>query len=231
VIKAYHQVGTDAMRSKERAELFDHILQIGAVLPAIERVKRREMENECFTDESMVEPIRHRFKSATGKAMDALEEMAKEIIDRLPEEGTTHTLFNCTDLLAGDMGRIFLSIGGWYTGFKNGFVYDAGDLLMRGARFRPVDFLGHFDAAIREAVKHGYKTVTEARGVIESMIYGEIADRSYTGKEGLDDLEDCLAGAGDYQDNRGCRSGEITWGGRLPVKWALEAWRKGKKVW
>jgi hypothetical protein len=102
---------------------------------------------------------------------------------------------------------------------------------MRGARFRPFDFLASFDAAIREAVKHRYKTVKEARGVIESMIYGEIEDRSYTGKEGLEDLEDCLAGAGDYQGSRGCRSGEITWDGQLPAKWALEAWREEERVW
>lgn len=220
------------MSPKKRAELFDHILRLGTILPAIERVKRREMQDECFSPlEIHGAPIRHKFEGATRKAMAALEEMAQEVIDQLPEKGTTHTLFNCTDLLAGDLDRLFLSIGGWYTGFKNGFIYDAQDLLMRGARFRPFDLLGHFNSAITEAVKLNYKTVKEARGVIESMIDGEIQDRSYTGKEGLDDLDACLAGAGDYQDNPRCRRSEIVWEGRLPVSLAVEAWRNEEQVW
>jgi hypothetical protein len=231
MIKAYHQVGTDSMSSGKRAELFDRILKLGTILPAIERVQRREMKNECFSPlESYGEPIWSKFQLATRKAMAAIEKMAKEVIEQLPEEGTTHTLFNCTDLLAGDLGRLFLSIGGWYTGFKNGFVYDAQDLLMRGAMFRPFDLLGHFNSAITEAAKLNYKTVGEARGVIESMIYGEIEDRSYTGKEGIDELDACIAGAGDYQDKPGCPSGEIVWEGRLPVSLATEAWRDEEQI-
>lgn len=232
MIRAYHQVGTDSMSPKKRAELFDHIVKLGALLPAMERVKRLEMKNECFSSASHYgATIQDKFKDATKNARKALKEMAQEVIAQLPEEGTTHTLFNCTDLLAGDMGRIFLSIGEWYTGFKNGFVFDAHDLLMRGARFRPLDLLGHFNSAITEAVKYSYKTVRESRYLIENMIYGEVQDRSYTGQEGIDELEECLAGAGDYENRKGCPGAEIVWEGRLPVSLAMGAWRDEEQVW
>jgi len=119
VIRAYHQVGTDAVPGDDRALLLDRILEEGFVSPATERVKRAEMEEECFGD-AYVEPLDIRFQHASREGLRALREMARDVIGRLPEEGTTHTLFNCVDLLAGDLGRIFLSLGNWYQGIPNG---------------------------------------------------------------------------------------------------------------
>lgn len=227
IIKAYHQVGTDSMSPRERAALLGQILEIGAILPAVERVQHKEMYNECFSEtQTETSTIYGRFRSATPKAVKALEEMAFEWIEKLPEEGTTHTLFNCVDLLAGDLGNIFLSLGTWYQ-IPNGLVYDAEDLIRRGARFRPFDLLAHFESAIREAISHPYSTVREARNLIESMIHGELEERSLSGKAAISELRNCVAGAEHYK-NPGCPSGEIAWPGRLPVGWALEVWQEGR---
>lgn len=229
MIKAYHQVGTDAMSSEERAQLLNFILRVGTILPATHRVKRQEMVDECFEIKfESTDPIYRKFKDATPKAMKALEQMAREWVNRLPEEGTVHTLFTCTDLLAGDLDNIFLSVEGWHQAIDNGFVFDAEELLRNGAHFRYTDFLGRFSDAIEEAIKHDYPTVKEARWMIEGLLTGVLDDRATRGEEGIYDLRDCIAGAGDYEGARGCYKGEVVWTGPLSVDLATEIWREGE---
>ena len=232
LIKAYHQVGTDSMSSEDRAGLLDLILGIGDVLPATQRVQRKEMYDECFNMKSEVtDPIYRKFPDATPKAMKALEQMAREWVNRLPEEGSAYSLFNCTDLLAGDLDNIFLSVDSWYQAVDNGFVFDAEELLLKGAHFRHTDLLGHFDEAIQEAVGRDYPTVKEARWMIEGLLTGVLDDRATRGKEGIFDLWDCVEAAGDYEGSSpGCHRGEVVWTGPLPVDLAIEIWREGKLI-
>jgi len=224
VIRAYHQVGTDAVPGDDRALLLDRILEEGFVSPATERVKRAEMEEECFGD-AYVEPLDIRFQHASREGLRALREMARDVIGRLPEEGTTHTLFNCVDLLAGDLGRIFLSLGNWYQGIPNGLVYDARDLLMRGARFRYEDFLRDFGEAAEDAAGIEYDSLEEARQAVERALDHVIEEQSRSGKEGAGDLESFVSASHGQVGHS-----EIVWDGRLPTDLALEVWMEGKKL-
>ena len=224
VIRAYHQVGTDAMTGDDRAYLLDRILEEGFVRPATERVKRSEMEEECFGD-AYVEPLDVRFQQASAEGLRALQEMARDVIGRLPREGTTHTLFNCVDLLAGDLGRIFLSLGDWYQRIPNGLVYDARELLLLGARFRYEDFLRDFGQTIEDAAAIEYDSVEEARRSIERALGHVIGEQSRSGKEGAGDLESFVSASRGQVGHS-----EIVWEGRLPTDLALEVWMEGKKL-
>jgi len=218
-IKAYHQVGTDSMTSQARAKLLERIIELGAVVPATERVQRREMHEECFGDAEDFN-IYGRFRGATPNALRAIEDMARERVDRLPANGMRHTLFTCVDVLAGDLGRIFFTIGKWYA-IRNGLVFDAREPLMNGAQFRPEDLLRDFSDAITAAAKLEWPTVAEARGAIESMLQSVFEENTLTGDEGVLKLEDC----------GGCPQAEIAWEGPVPVDMAIEVWREGKRLW
>ena len=223
LIKAYHQVGGDDKTPAERKTFLAQILRLGEIIPAIERVQRREMYNECFTEEAQgAHSIRELSRGRFGpEAREALTIMANEEISLLPEKGTTHTMFNCLDLIAGDFERIFLSIGDWYN-FPNGFVFDAEELIKDGAAYRPRDILGYYGGAIEEVGKFTYDSVEDARRAIEEAIEQVRYDHESTGKEALTLLRaDCSA--------EGC-PGEIVWPGSLPLGRSIEMWREGRKT-
>ena len=223
LIKAFHQVGGDDKTPAQRKTFLDQILKIGEIVPAIERVQRQEMFNECFTDEAQgahsIRELSHgRF---SFEAKEALTIMANEKLSLLPEDGTTHTMFNCLDLIAGDFERIFLSVKDWYN-FPNGFVFDAERLIRDGAAYRPRDILGYYGSAVEEVGKLTYDSVDDARREIEGAIEQVQYDHETTGKEALYLLRaDCAA--------EGC-PGEIVWPGPLPLGLAIEMWREGRKT-
>lgn len=222
LIKAFHQVGGDDKTPAERKTFLEQILKLGEIIPAIKRVQRREMYNECFTEEAQgghsVDALRH---GAGPEFRDALTLMAREKIDLLPVEGTTHTMFNCLDLIAGDFERIFLSIRDWYN-FPNGFVFDAEQLIRDGATYRPRDILGYYGGALEEIGKFTYDSVEDARRAIEEAIGQVRYDHETDGKEAIYLLRaDCSA--------EGC-PGEIVWPGSLPLGLAIEMWREGRKA-
>mgnify|MGYP003575279727 CR=1 FL=1 len=223
LIKAFHQVGGDDKTPAERKAFLDQILALGEIIPAIERVQRREMYNECFTSEAQgghsVDALRH---GAGPEFRDAVTLMAREKVELLPEDGTTHTMFNCLDLIAGDFELVFLSIGDWYN-YPSGFVFDAEALLMSGARYRSKDLLGYYGGALEEVGKYTYDSVEDARREIEDALKQVQYDRESTGKEAIYLLRSDCSG------KQGC-PGEIVWPGSLPLGLAIETWREGRKM-
>lgn len=220
-VLAYHQVGTDSMESSIRAALLNEILRIGAILPATARVKRREMWEECFTPESQTFPLYARFNRATPKALAALQALASEVVSRLPEEGATHTLFNCVDVLAGDLDRVFLAVGAWFGPFANGFVFDAGQLISAGARVRLSDLFHDFNQAIRRASRQSYRSTAAATRAIQGAIERVLDERTLEDEPAILALHDCAKRPGTC---------ELTWDGPLPINLAVEVWREGKLV-
>lgn len=230
-IKAYHQVGTDAMEPRDRADLLDRVIAAGVIVPATERVMADEMWQECFGDTKSL-MLEQAFREATPRAAEALREMAMAWIGALPEAGTRHTLFTCGDVVAGELDRIFMSVSKWYGGIPNGFVFDARRLILHGARFRARDLLPRFSSAIREVAVRDFDAVPDARLAIEEAVRGEIESWSWTGDEGVHELENCHAAKLFYSEmKKGCPAGEIVWEGRLPLEHATEAWREGKRLW
>jgi hypothetical protein len=220
-IKAYHQVGGDDRTPAERKAFMDQILDLGRIVPAIERIQRREMYNECFTEEAQGSQDIASFTAASEESRQALAEMAREKIALLPVEGSTHTMFNCMDLIAGDFERIFLSVADWYN-YANGFVFDAEGLLMGGASYRPRDLLGFYRFKVEQAAAFTYDSVEDARREFEQIIEDVRENNEFTGKEAVTLLRvDCARG--------GC-PGEIVWPGSLPLGLAIEMWREGRRT-
>lgn len=228
MIKAYHMVGSDEWEPDQLAAAMDEITEIGRLIPAIDRLDRREMEKECFTGKNRGSTIKQKWPKATPKALEALEELAREEIRKLPDSGITHSLFNCADVLAGDLEVIFLRPGGWYS-VPNGFVFDARELIEHGACFRPHDLLGEYVNALSVVVEHKYRSVAGAREEIVAMMDLVKGEMQYCGKDAYKVLEACMKGKGVCKD-RWANDHEIVYPGVLDLDLAIEVWVNGKRV-
>lgn len=225
MIKAYHMVGSDSWCEEDRIEALHEIMSVGEIMPASQRLDRCEMVKECFSGEE-TEVITKKFGKVTPKVRAALKEMVQEKLDELPDSGLTQSLFNCTDLLVGDLDLVFLRPGDWYA-VPNGFVYDAKELLENGARFRPNDLLGEFHSAIKIVVRQQYRSVKEARVEIEAMIDLVKGELEYSGKGAIEVVKACLEGKGICKDKF---LYEIVVPGALPTAMAIEIWEEGKRI-
>jgi len=216
--------------------MFDKVRKVGAILPATSRIPAFEMEKECFTTETGTNPIWDLYPSKSPEFGKALEEIARERISELPARGSGKSLFNCTDLIAGDLDLVFLSVGGWYMMEEgegedagNGFVFDATQLLEEGGMFRTFDLLGFFGSALEQLASMRYASVAEAKEDIRMALKEIMETRQLSGEDAIGDIWDCVGKAGDYSGNKIC-PGEIVWPGPLSLELALEGWRDGKKV-
>jgi hypothetical protein len=222
-IKAYHQVGSEEWSPDELSEVLEDVIDAGRIEPASQRLDRHEMEAECFTAPERGATLKQRFEDASPQVMAALEAIAREKIRELPESGVTQSLFNCLDLIGGDLERVFLMPGGWYS-VPNGFVFDAEELLMRGGKFRKDDLLGGYAAVIEGASEERLRSVAAAKRYIERELKDIHTYFEYTGHEGVEEMRQTLR-----HPSPGARP-EIVWSGSLPLKMAKEAWRNGRNV-
>lgn len=217
MIKAYHQIGSDDWSGLERARAFDHVVSLGRIEPAILRLDRREMKRECF-DAARGGDLVGRYPKAKPVALKALEEIAREKLQELPESGFTRSMFNCLDLIAGDLELVFLRPHGWYS-VDNGFVFDAEELIHEGARFRRQDMLGFYANVTGYLVGRRFSSVRSAKKAINKTFEGLHFDYELRGQDAIVAMH-----RGDVSDN------EIVWPGELPLSLAIEAWRNGERV-
>jgi len=218
MIKAYHQVGSDEWDPEELRDGLAEVLSQGRIEPASMRMDRHEMEVECFSGKSRGGTLRQKFPKGDPKVWKALEQLAREKIEALPDSGFTHGLFNCLDLIAGDFDFIFMRPGGWYS-VDNGFVFDAEQLLKKGAYYRQSDLLRGYHVAVEGVLKDRHDSVDAAREDLELEL-GAIQDHfQSTGREAIRSLRQ---GAGP--------NAEIVWRGPLPLDLAIEVWENGKDI-
>lgn len=229
MIKAYHQVGSEQWNDAQLREVLEGVLSRGKIEPAITRLDRGDMEKECFTGLDRGATIDQRFEGANPKVLAALKAIARDKLKKLPRSGLVQSLFNCVDLIAGDLELIFLKPEEWYS-LQNGFVFDAEELLRKGARFRPTDLLGNYNYVIEQLAYQNFRTVTEAREAVEEALRDERDTRELTGQEGIWDLKECIEHAGDYSGEEGTCNGEIVWRGALPLDLAIEVWQNGEEI-
>ena len=227
MIKAYHMVGSDEWSEEERTEALHEIISVGEIRPAITRLDPSVMEHECFSERSGYS-IYERFPKASKTALKALEEIAKSKIRKLPETGFTQSLFNCLDLLVGDLELVFLSLGNWYC-VPNGFVFDAKELLAEGARLRPTDLLGEYSQALQVVVNQKYKSVKEAKDEIRAMIDLVRAEIEYSGTGAYEVLDLWEKREGGFSGKKHLHP-EVVWKGALPIGMAIEVWEEGRKI-
>lgn len=226
MIKAYHMVGSDDWESEERVEALHEIISVGEIRPAVTRLDRSSMRDECYSKE-IGSTLHDKFPKAGKKAYQAMKEMVEEKLEELPESGFTQSMFNCLDLLVGDLEFVFMSLGNWYSS-DNGFVFDAKQLLAEGAIFRPIDLLGEYDNALSVVVNQKYDSVKEARVEIDAMLELVRSQMEYKGRGAYKVLQACMERKGPCTKTH--RPPELVWRGALPVAYAIEVWEEGKKI-
>lgn len=222
MIKVYHAIGTGRYRETSpelEAELFDAIAAQGSIFPASYRVQRAQMYDRCL---GLDRKVFRTCAKDSAKAFEAIREMAEEVVERLPVDGDPHTKFTCLDLLAGDLDRIFLTVERWFGNIKNGFVFNAEQLIEHGAVVRDHDLLDEIHGAVERACQKSFATVSGARRSIEQSIRKTINAHTYQGSAAMELLLDCV------QDPP-CIA-ELVWKGPLPLDIAIEAWRAGSRV-
>lgn len=222
MIRAYHAVGT-GRHEGGGSDLFDRILAEGVLWPASHRLSRAEMENRCFDPKHpRGQPFTEEFRLADPNTLKALTEMAREVTRKLPADGDPHTKFTCLDLLAGDLGLIFMTVDRWFGNIQNGFVFDAEELIRHGAKVRDRDVMDDIHRAIAQVSHKEFKTVAGARRSMERAIHQAVSAHTLHGEAALEEIRYCT-------QNPPC-SAELVWRGPLTLDAAAEAWRDGVRV-
>lgn len=218
-MKAYHFV-------LGGAKAIDKILSEGEILPAIYRLDPHEMQDRCldvldtFEYAAQKDPSK---EAAVVAVKELIDERIGEIYvaqDQIPSvEGGTR--FRCEDLLAGDLGWVFLSPKDWayelygVSFHPNGFVFNVRTLLKEGGMLRNADLISLYELAMTDLVwGESYDTVTEAKRVLENKL-----TRIQAGHE-----TNKIPVGGPPP------ASELVFPGALPVEWAVEIWRDGERI-
>lgn len=227
MIKAYHSTRT--------VEVLEKILAQGAILPGIYRRSEEAIRATCGKD---VKAYDIHF-GPNPVALRALNQLMDEFIEDHAEilsEKAGPTALRCSDILAGDAGRVFLSAYRWTLAgdiekrsfAKTGLAFDAEDLVRKGAAVRPYDLYGGFDQVLKEEFKKRYASAERAMESVATELASVIEDGSLHGDEAIAYLhkgleDDQIAYELEQEDI------EVVWDGPLPVEWAVEEWRNGRR--
>jgi len=216
------------------------VLHQGEILPSSERVDpsvfmwdcqntmneiRREIE---FND---LEPNENTFAALydwADQEVQSLEEWQREIGT---EETHRETEFYCIDLLAGDLDRVFLSVGNWvrWAPSHTGFVFDAEELVWKGAGIRTTDLSLAYMAALQRVLMKLFRSKGEAREAFEGGLQKVVRANTSWKKEAKDWLRMSSRSLTKAALPEGGMA-ELVWEGSLPLKLAIEVWREGRRV-
>lgn len=216
MVKAYHTVlgGPENVR---------RILEEGAIRPASERMDPEKANAIC---DDLLTQVTWPGTKVIPKAAEAFKELLEiRLQDLRPVPPyTTRTEFQCDDLIAGDLDKVFLSLGSWlpeghFPHERNGFVFDAEYLIEDGAVIRPGDLVEDYYAEIGDFLWHkgGKKTAKALAKRLE-----DIKDKyELRGEKALKALEDRRFQPG---------YAEIVYPDRIMTWQAIEAWMDGQPV-
>lgn len=239
-VKAYHYV----MGGKLFVE---SILKGGYITPAKDRLNWETAKTIC--DQDIAEMEREKGVSKVG--LEAFVRVVREQIKGLRRHHgfLPWTTLHCEDFVAGDLENIFFSVGDWPEGLrkfrklhrhkgpesiKNGFVFDAVELVSIGGRLRLVDFgffyqllLGVvFPKMFKEekfaefAGSHSAETVSEAIDMLDT-IRNKMMAIEFRGDDALTIFQEGRIAPG--------RS-EIVLDGPLSTDHATEIWVEGELI-
>lgn len=169
--------------------------------------------------------------------LSVLKDLARESVEGLRRfqrfagvTGTQRmTQYACPDLLAGDLERVFLSLESWPSWAKqiseepelHGFVFDAEDLVKKGARLRPRDLLRKYRWALEDLLRS--KMRSKDKAYTEALRALERAQREGE-RRGNDALAFMFSDAMYRLREEARESGrtiELVWDGPLPLEWAV----------
>lgn len=138
--------------------------------------------------------------------------------------GTTReTGFYCEDLLAGDAFLVFCSVGKWGIAdvevIPNGFVFDAEDLVRRGASVRKGDLQMNFGYAIENVLRRNHPSPEAAHEALKLALAGVLKRGQLSSTGALKLLR---------KDPEAYK--EIVFPGPIALDWAVEIWENGTLV-
>lgn len=232
-VKAYHYVPASAM---------EKLLHQREILPSSERVDpsifmwdcqntmneiRAEIESEgLIGDENALEALYDWME----QELHSLEEWQRQVG---PEETHRETQFMCMDLLAGDLDRVFLSIGDWVHWAPqedpSGFVFDAEELIRDGAGIRASDLSLPYMDALKRVLTKRWKLRENAREVLETELHAVMKANTLHKNDALKWLRAAGPSIARTARHEGGRA-ELVWEGSLPLKLATEVWSEGRRV-
>jgi hypothetical protein len=210
MIKAYHWV-------PQRA--FPEIARVGHLTPAIERLDRGVFHDKCDEMlESLGSTLRERPVNVFAQqALQSLIEGRLAEFAARPSAGREpFTQLGCIDLLAMDAENVFLQVGrppDWSDERFSGFVFDAEELVRRGATFRRKDLAPAYWAALQKFMAMPFQDSDHALDeLVETFVRVQKAN-DLRGVPGLRAL----------RGKHGRQPPELLWQGRLPIDLAVES--------
>lgn len=206
---AYHLVPKDA---------FQAISEYGHIVPAIERLSHEVLQNRCSSEmENLANGLKGQpVDPVAWRAVGRLEaERLQEFAERSPGSHTV-TQLGCVDLLALDAENVFLQVGewpSWASERPTGFIFEAEELLRRGASLREKDLAVSYWAGIQKFVLKKFDNLDDAKEALVSMFREIQAKYDRTGAEAAKALK---------KRRRGSEPAELLWHGRLPISLAVD---------
>lgn len=207
------------------------ILKDGMIRPASERIDSGTMAAACN--------LWFGSPAWPPNGEQALVEMINESLRHLkpPAKKLKKTMFECPDLISGDLKLLFFGIGDWPFRLiedahhsiteapqkerdkvvKNGFVFDAERLIRIGGRIRFGDYIDDYQNAMHRLLVAADEPIPVVKEKVRIAL-AEVQTKELRGEDALDFL----------------RQGQFVWEnelvlpGRLQVQTAIEVWQEGK---
>src|SRR5262245_18071951 len=163
------------------------------------------------------------------EVFDALEKLVgKEIAsvkrfraeNRITETGRP-TQLECVDVLFGDAWNVFLSPHRErFAGAQGALIFDAYDLVEKGAALRTIDFIYGYRQMIEDLLA-GRGAHEDVRDPVERIMAAaeDVGKGEITGNEALGELNQMAINLDHNYD------ADIVWNGPLPIEWAIKVLR------
>jgi hypothetical protein len=232
MIEAFHLVPS--------REVMDRIAARGEILPGAMR-----LDPDLFLEKCELEFLELAEKASIDldvklntTVLGALKDLARESIEGLRRfqrfagaEGTQRTTqYACPDLLAGDLERVFLSVQDWPHWAEqvsqeerlHGFVFDAKDLVERGARLRPKDLLKEYRWALEDLLRTRMRSKDKAYVAAIKSLERVQRDGEWRGGSGIAFLTSPSMYESREQAREEGSTVELVWDGPLPLEWAVD---------
>lgn len=226
MIEAFHLVPS--------REAMNRIMEQGEILPGAMRLDPDIFLGKCIlefnelADKASIDDPEVKLNLVV---LSALRDLSRESIAglrrlqrQLGVEATQRdTQYACPDLLAGDLERVFLSIASWPQWVHqiseeiepHGFVFDAHDLIRRGARIRPKDLLRKYRWALEDLLRTKMRSRDKAYAAALKTLKRVQRDGELRGSDAMAFLAD-----GDMA-GRTKSTIELVWDGPIPLEWAV----------
>jgi hypothetical protein len=218
------------------------VLREGVIYPGIRRINPEALQTLCFSGDSEegMPALYDQFIGDYGGdgpqkiAWDALVGLVEDSVERVKSiqrsEGwvpsQARTQFMCLDLLAGDLGRVFFSIWNWAwwvpKGDETGFVFDAEDLIRRGACVRPHDLLKRYTMDVIDQLARKFMSRERAaRGIMQAIRKAQ-RDGQWCGDEATEFLHGKDSGSAEDKAMVSGSRAELVFTGPVKLEWAID---------